>query len=231
MTALRAVLVGCGGMGNNWAGVLGARPDIDIVGLVDIAPAASGSLATRHGLAIPCFDSLDDALRSLDVDVVLDTSIPETRRRIAGTAMEAGCHVLSEKPLATSVGEAQELLAISARTGKTHAVMQNRRYLAGTQGIRQLVTDGVIGEVELVCADFFLVVEHTCNDASVVAGVFLARRGREVVPGVRRAAATRRGAHRRPPEGRAHKRPPALLSPLDVSPICLRGRRRASGRL
>ena len=156
MAILRAVLVGCGGMGNNWARILGPRPDIDIVGLVDVVPAAATALADRHSWKIPCFDSLDDALRSLDVDVVLDTSIPETRRQIAGTAMEAGCHVLSEKPLATSVDEVQELLAISARTGKTHAVMQNRRYLAGTQGIRQLVTDGVIGEIGMVCSDFFL---------------------------------------------------------------------------
>ena len=153
---LQAVLVGCGGMGNNWARILGPRPDIDIVGLVDVAPSAAIALADRHSWKIPRFDSLDDALRSLSVDVVLDTSIPETRRHIAGTAMEAGCHVLSEKPLATSVDEAQELLAIAARTGKTHAVMQNRRYLAGTQGIRQLVTDGVIGEIGMVCADFFL---------------------------------------------------------------------------
>ena len=55
-----------------------------------------------------------------------------------------------------SVEEANELLAISARTGKTHAVMQNRRYLAGTQGMRQLVLDGVIGDVGMICADFFL---------------------------------------------------------------------------
>ena len=156
MAVLRAVLVGCGGMGNNWARVLGPRPDIGIVGLVDVVPSASAALAGRNGLDVPRFGSLDEALRSIDVDVVLDTSIPETRRQIAGEAMEAGCHVLSEKPLATSVEEALELLAISARTGKTHAVMQNRRYLAGTQGMRQLVADGVIGEVGMVCADFFL---------------------------------------------------------------------------
>ena len=143
-------------MGNNWARILGPRPDIDIVGLVDVVPAAAKALADRHSWKIPCFDSLDIALRSLDVDVVLDTSMPEPRRRSAGAAMEAGCHVLSEKPLATSVEEARELLAISARTGKTHAVMQNRRYLAGTRGMRQLVADGVIGEVGMVCADFFL---------------------------------------------------------------------------
>lgn len=156
MTLLRAVLVGCGGMGNNWARILGTRPDIDIVGLVDVVPDASAALADRNGMDVPRFGSLHDALRSIDVDVVLDTSIPETRRQIAGVAMEADCHVLSEKPFAASVEEAQELLAISARTGKIHAVMQNRRYLAGTQGMRQLVTDGVIGEVGMVCADFFL---------------------------------------------------------------------------
>ena len=128
MTTLRAVLVGCGGMGNNWARILGRRPDIRIAGLVDVVPAASAALADRCGLQVPCFETLDDALGALDVDVVLDTSIPETRRQIAGAAMEAGCHVLSEKPFAASVEEAQELLAISARTGKTHAVMQNRRY-------------------------------------------------------------------------------------------------------
>ena len=143
-------------MGNNWARIVGPRPDTEIVGLVDVVSAASAGLAERHGLEVPRFESLADALRSLDVDVVLDTAIPQTRRQIAGAAMEAGCHVLSEKPLATSVEEAQELLAISARTGQTHAVMQNRRYLAGTQGMRQLVADGVIGEVGMVCADFFL---------------------------------------------------------------------------
>ena len=156
MTILRALLVGCGGMGNNWARILGTRSDIGIVGLVDVVPAASAALANRNRMDVPRFGSLHEALHSIEVDVVLDTSIPETRRQIAGAAMEAGCHVLSEKPFAASVEEAQELLAISARTGKTHAVMQNRRYLAGTQGMRQFVDDGVIGEVGMVCADFFL---------------------------------------------------------------------------
>ena len=153
---MRALLVGCGGMGNNWARQLLPRQDIDIVGVVDIAPAASDALKSRHGLNVPAFAALDDALNALAVDVVLDTSVPETRRRIAGTALEAGCHVLSEKPLATSLADARELLGIAGRTGKTHAVMQNRRYLAGTQGIRRLIADGVIGDVGMICSDFFV---------------------------------------------------------------------------
>ena len=86
---MRALLVGCGGMGNNWARQLLPRQDIDIVGVVDIAPAASDALKSRHGLNVPAFAALDDALNALAVDVVLDTSVPETRRRIAGTALEA----------------------------------------------------------------------------------------------------------------------------------------------
>ena len=156
MAALRALLVGCGGMGNNWVRHLAPRADIDIVGLVDVAPAAATALASRHGLKVPTFSALAEALAALQVDVVLDTSVPETRRHIAGTALQHGCHVLSEKPLATSGTEAQELLALAEQTGRTHAVMQNRRYLAGTQGVRQLVADGVIGKLGMICADFFI---------------------------------------------------------------------------
>ena len=156
MTALRAVLVGCGGMGNNWTRLLLPRSDIRIVGLVDVLPQAAKALGSRQGLDVPAFQSLDSALDALDVDVVLDTSIPETRRQIAGHSLQAGCHVLSEKPLATTVAEARELLAIAEAAGKTHAVMQNRRYLAGSQGVRQLVRDGVIGELGMICADFFI---------------------------------------------------------------------------
>lgn len=155
-TPLRAALVGCGGMGNNWARLLAPNPDVAIVAVVDVAAEASTALKKRHGLEAPAFATLDEALAALDLDVVLDTALPETRRTIAGAALEAGCHVLSEKPLATSIAEAEALLAIAERTGRTHAVMQNRRYLDGSRGVRQLLADGVIGELGLVCADFFL---------------------------------------------------------------------------
>ncbi len=156
MKILRALLVGCGGMGNVWARALADRNDIEIVGLVDINEGAAVSLADRGHLRVPIHTSLADALGALSVDVVLDTSLPETRCDIVRAALAAGCDVLSEKPLATSVEEARQLLALTEQSGKTHAVMQNRRYLAGTRGMRQLIQEGVIGDVGLICADFFI---------------------------------------------------------------------------
>jgi len=156
MDNLRAILAGCGSMGNGWCRVVASRDDIEIVALVDIDPQAASAFAARNDLDVPHYAALAEALTVEQPDVVLDTAIPEARRAIAGTAMEAGCHVLSEKPFATSVTEARELLDIAERTGKTHAIMQNRRYLAGTRGMRQLIADGVIGDVGMVCSDFFL---------------------------------------------------------------------------
>ena len=64
MAVLRAVLVGCGSMGSNWAGILAPRPDIDIAGLVDVVPAASAALAARNGLDghAGCLDEMVTAL-------------------------------------------------------------------------------------------------------------------------------------------------------------------------
>lgn len=153
---LKSVLVGCGGMGNNWTRILSHRDDIEIVGLVDIDTAAAKGLAGRADLNVEIFEDLEVAISSISPDVVLDTSIPETRRRLAGTALEAGCHVLCEKPLAASMQEAEELVQLASSNERTLAVMQNRRYLPGSAQVRDLIKSGEIGELGLVCADFFI---------------------------------------------------------------------------
>ena len=153
---LKAVLAGCGGMGNNWARILGTRNDIEIVGLVDVARPAAERLRDGANLSVEIYDDLHVALESCTPDVVLDTSIPETRRQLAGTALEAGCHVLTEKPLATSMQEAKELVRLAESNSRTLAVMQNRRYLPGSLQVKNFIESGAIGEIGLVCADFFL---------------------------------------------------------------------------
>lgn len=153
---MKAILVGCGGMGMNWASILKPHEDIEIIGVVDINAMACSRLINRVGIHVPHFTDFERALQELNPDLVLDTSIPESRRHIAGSALEAGCHVLSEKPLATSVDEAKELVELAHSTGKTHGVMQNRRYLAGTQQCRDLIQSDTIGNLGMVCADFFI---------------------------------------------------------------------------
>ena len=81
-------------MGNSWARILSSRSDIEMVGLVDINSLACEKLMVNVGWSVPTFNDLETALVELRPEVVLDTSIPETRRKIAGTALLYNCHVL-----------------------------------------------------------------------------------------------------------------------------------------
>ncbi len=71
-------------------------------------------------------------------------------------ALSAGCHVLSEKPMAESMSQARDLVERARAAGKLHAVVQNRRYLAGVRRIARFLSSGAIGDVTSVHADFFL---------------------------------------------------------------------------
>jgi predicted dehydrogenase len=156
VTGFRAILIGCGVMARTWVHALRERDDVSLVGLVDIRPEAAARLSERFEIGCPVFEALPEALRAARPDVVLDTCVPEARFEIVRTALAAGCHVLSEKPMATSLEDARAMLKAARRAGRTFAVMQNRRYLPGTRAMRDLVTGGAIGRPGFVCADFFL---------------------------------------------------------------------------
>jgi predicted dehydrogenase len=82
--------------------------------------------------------------------------IPAARHDVVATALRHGCHVLSEKPMAASMDEARDLLRLAAAAGKVHAIVQNRRFIAGVRRIRRLIDSGAIGELTALHADFFI---------------------------------------------------------------------------
>jgi len=72
------------------------------------------------------------------------------------TGLKHGCHVLTEKPMASSLAEARELVAAAKAAGRIHAVVQNRRYIDGVRRIREMIENGVLGELTALHADFFI---------------------------------------------------------------------------
>lgn len=155
----RTLLVGCGSMSGAW--LTPARDHfsdrIEIVGLVDLNLDAARKRAAEFGLDKAWTGaSLDTALAELKPDILFNVTIPEAHHATCKAALLAGAHVLVEKPLATTVAEARELLDVSAKTGKLLAVIQNRRYLSGIKAVREALDSGVIGPVHTIYADFFL---------------------------------------------------------------------------
>lgn len=156
MNRFRAVLVGCGNMSHAWLSLLAGRDDIEIIGLVDPDTAAAERKNGKYALGAPIFSDLGEALAATRADVVLDVAVPEVRHEIVTTALAAGCHVLSEKPMAASLDEASDLVRAAEAADRSFAVMQNRRYLKPMRALRELVTGGSIGRPGFIGADFFM---------------------------------------------------------------------------
>jgi len=156
MSKYRVIVAGCGGMANTWVKYAKEREDTTIVGLVDIHLDAATSMAKRHGISCGTYTSLDSALQETGANLVFDVTIPASHYTISSTAMEHGAHVMSEKPMAESMDDAKQLISISERTGRSYAVMQNRRFNAPMRAIRGFIDEGKIGKVGYIGADFFL---------------------------------------------------------------------------
>jgi predicted dehydrogenase len=133
------------------------RDRITIVGLNDINPDAAHRLAAEFALGKAAVESdLEALLNGTRPDLVFDVVIPGARHDVVTTALAHGCHVLSEKPMATSLADARDLVARAAAAGRIHAVVQNRRYIAGVRRIRRLLDSGALGELTALHADFFI---------------------------------------------------------------------------
>ncbi len=111
-------MAGCGNMGASHARAYHKMPEFDIVGLVSRGPASRAAVSKELG-GLPEFSDYYDALSRTRPDVVSINTYPETHGPYARAAIEAGCHVFCEKPLAMTVAEAQAIVdAASARKRK-----------------------------------------------------------------------------------------------------------------
>jgi predicted dehydrogenase len=99
---------------------------------------------------------LSAVLASEKPDLVLDIAVPAARLEIIRMGLEAGCDVLTEKPMATSLADARVINALAAKTGRVHAVTQNRRFKEGVRRVRATIESGVIGDITALHADFFI---------------------------------------------------------------------------
>lgn len=152
----RVVVAGCGGMANEWITYALKHAEIEIVGLVDIRPESAHDMASRHGLSCPVFTEIAQAIEETKANLVFDVTVPSSHFHIASKALEAGCHVFSEKPLAETMEQCNEIVNMAERTGRSHAVMQNRRYDPRIRSLRQLISAGTIGRAGYIGASFFL---------------------------------------------------------------------------
>lgn len=153
----KIAVAGCGGMANTWVEYVQNREDAEIVALVDVDQDNAREMAEKHHISNPnFFKKLPEAIQETNPNLVFDVTPPEVHYEVVTTALESGCNVLGEKPMAASFDKAQKMVQTAADTGNMYAVMQNRRYLHDIRAYRDLIAGGKIGKPSFITADFFI---------------------------------------------------------------------------
>lgn len=114
MSVLKVLVAGLGNMGRSHALACQANPGFEVVGLVNRSPVQLPE--ELSGIAL--YTDFHDALSQVDCDVVSINTYSDSHARYAIDAMEAGRHVFLEKPMATTVADAQAVIEVATRLNR-----------------------------------------------------------------------------------------------------------------
>jgi len=124
---LRVGVIGVGYLGRFHARIFAGMPDVELVGVADVDPAAAAAAAAEHGCG--SFAEAADLIGQVDaVSVVVPTS---AHRDVALPFLHAGVHMMLEKPVAASVAEAEDIVAAAEGAGVVLQVGHLERFNAG----------------------------------------------------------------------------------------------------
>lgn len=160
-TPLGVGLLAFGAIGAEHARAVAALPQLDLRLVCDRAESRLDA-ASRD---FPKVRTSTDAQALLDdptVDVVVVSTPPDTHADWAVRCLEAGKHVVVEKPFALTGEEADRVLEAARRTGRTAVVYQNRRFDPDFRTVLDVVRSGAIGEVFHI-ETFIGGYGHPCN--------------------------------------------------------------------
>ncbi len=115
--SIKVLVVGCGNMGASHAMAYQTTDGFEICGIVSTGKSKE-VLNERLGGGYPLFSDYAEALKATQPDAVCISTYPDTHESFACMALEAGCHVFIEKPLADTVEGAQRVAALAHKTGK-----------------------------------------------------------------------------------------------------------------
>lgn len=153
---INVIQVGTGRWGGNWAQeILPTVKTINISAYVDANPAALAVLQDKMGVPkAKCFTSLKDALAAVPCEIVLGTLRTEAHFPVMMEALEAGKHAIVEKPFASTLKEARQLVE-TARARKLHMIVsQNYRFYRAPRAVVAALKARTFGKLDSVSIDF-----------------------------------------------------------------------------
>jgi predicted dehydrogenase len=146
MGSIRIGVIGVGLAGRHHLRDYRAHPDADVVAIADPDAARLQEIGGEFGVSRR-YPSGERMLQEEELDVVSIVTPNKFHKPLTIAALEAGCHVLCEKPMAMSADEARQMLTVSRRVGKRLMVNFSYRFTEQSMALKQQVDAGALGEV------------------------------------------------------------------------------------
>jgi predicted dehydrogenase len=141
---IRVAVIGCGAISRSYLRAIDGLAEIRLVATVDTDGARAQAQGTAHGAERWSTD-VDGTLAAADVDAALVLVPTGLHADVCGRALRAGKHVLVTKPMASSVAEADAMIAAATAAGRVLMVGQMRRFSPSYRRAKELVEAGRIG--------------------------------------------------------------------------------------
>ncbi len=150
---IRVAIVGLGKMGLSHQSILGANPDVDLVGVCDASSYVLGVLTKYTGVST--YTDLATMLDQTRPDALVVATPSRLHAPMVRAAVERGIHVFCEKPFTLDTGEGAELAAEAARKNLVTQVGYHNRFVGAFSEVKRLLELKAIGEVTHVLAEAY----------------------------------------------------------------------------
>jgi len=142
---VKVAVIGVGGMGQGHCKRLAELEEADFKAVCDIDEEVLKSVSETYG--VPGYTDFNELFTSEDLDAVV-IATPHYQHPIVGmAAFDAGLHVLTEKPMAVTIGAAEEFVKKAKESGKVFTIMFQRRASGQFLAMKKLIDDGALGEI------------------------------------------------------------------------------------
>ncbi|CAN5628487.1 Gfo/Idh/MocA family oxidoreductase [soil metagenome] len=122
--------------------------NVELTAVCDVDQPRARAIAARFGIP-NVYDDDDNVFTSDDIDAIIICTPSHLHEEQAIAGLQAGKHVLVEKPLALPADAVDRVIAVAEKTDRTLMVAMNNRYRPDTQALRPFATNGELGDVFL----------------------------------------------------------------------------------
>ncbi|MFB4213002.1 Gfo/Idh/MocA family protein [Shouchella sp. JSM 1781072] len=146
MSKVKVAVVGCGSIAiHRHVPEYAANPNVELVAFCDLNQEVAQQMADRYGVT-NVYTSHKDLLAEVDVDAVSVCTQNVDHASVSIDAANAGCHVLCEKPMATSLEEARAMIEAATNNGVKLMIGHNQRLMPPHIKAKEILSSGKIGK-------------------------------------------------------------------------------------